>query len=208
MRSPGEGSATGWSADTWIEAARRGDAAGLGRALEPFRDHLKRIACRAIEPALATRIGASDIVQETFLAAQRGASGFRGATEAEWRAWLEVILINRLANLRRAHLGTKKRRAERLEATVDAAGARGFLQEEATSPSRRLMARERDDALEAALSRLPARYRTVVLWRHGEGLGFEAVGTRLGISADAARKLWARALLRLKQTLGPDHDPQ
>jgi RNA polymerase sigma-70 factor (ECF subfamily) len=194
--------------EAWIEAVRRGDAAGLGRALESFRDHLNQIARRAIEPALATRIGASDIVQETFLAAQRGASGFRGATEAEWRAWLEAILVNRLANARRAQLGTKKRRVERLGATVDVSGSRAFLQDEATPPCHRLIHRERDEALEAALNRLPERHRTVVLWRHDERLGFEAIGTRLGISADAARKLWARALLRLKQVLGPDHDPR
>ena len=30
--------------DSWIEAARRGDAEALGRALEPFRDYLLLVA--------------------------------------------------------------------------------------------------------------------------------------------------------------------
>jgi len=208
MQSPSEGSSIGRTAATWIEAARRGDEVGLGRALEPFREHLSRIARHAIEPALATRIEDSDLVQETFLAAQRGASRFRGATESEWRAWLEAILVNCLAKVRRTHLGTQKRRIERPATSADVAGAKGFLQDEATSPSHCLMDRERDAAIEAALLRLPDRYRSVVRWRHDDGLTFEAIGDRLGISADAARKLWARALLRLKQALGPKHDPR
>ena len=52
------------------------------------------------------------MVQDTFLAAQRGIAGFRGSTQAEWRSWLEAILINQLANLRRAYLDTRKRRGE------------------------------------------------------------------------------------------------
>ena len=57
---------------------------------------------------LATKAGASDLVQETFLAAQRGIAGFRGSTLAEWRGWLEAILTNQLANLRRSYLDTQK----------------------------------------------------------------------------------------------------
>ena len=97
----------------WIDAARRGDAAALGQALEAFREYLTLVASRGIGPGLATKAGASDLVQETFLAAQRGIAGFRGSTQAEWRAWLEAILTNQLANFRRSYLDTRKRRAER-----------------------------------------------------------------------------------------------
>ena len=57
-------------------------------------------------------------------------------------------------------------------------------------------------------SRLPEHYRQVVLWHHDEGLTFEAIAARMGISAEAARKLWGRALVCLKRNLGPDHDPR
>ena len=45
-------------------------------------------------------------------------------------------------------------------------------------------------------------------WHHDDGLTFEAIGGRLGISADGARKLWVRALIFLKRDLGPDNDPR
>lgn len=190
-----------------IDAARNGDAAALGEILEPLRDYLTLMASRGIGPALATKAGASDLVQETFLAAQRGIAGFRGSTQAEWRAWLEAILSNQLANLRRSFLDTRKRRGE---PGVAGAGTPcdDRVVDTLTSPSRQLVRRERDAALDAALRRLPEHYREVIRWRHDEGLGFEAIGDRLAISADGARKLWARALVCLKRDLGPDHAPR
>jgi RNA polymerase sigma-70 factor (ECF subfamily) len=190
-----------------IDAARRGDAAALGEVLEPYRDYLTLLARQKIGPGLVTKAGASDIVQETFLAAQRGIEGFRGSTQAEWRAWLEAILINQLANLRRSYLDTWKRRGEPAAQGGDA-GVNDRIRCSITPPSRQLQRKERDAALEDALQRLPERYQQVIRWHHDDGLNFEAIGSRLAISADGARKLWARALVCLKQDLGPDHDPR
>jgi RNA polymerase sigma-70 factor (ECF subfamily) len=193
--------------DDWIDAARRGDALALGRALEPFRDYLTLLASQKIGHGLATKAGASDLVQETFLAAQRGIEGFRGSTQAEWRAWLEAILINQLANLRRTYLDTRKRRGEPTN-HGGGVGLNDQLGDSITPPSRRLQMRERDAALGAALRELPCHYQQVIHWHHDDGLTFEAIGTRLAISADGARKLWARALVCLKRALGPDYDPR
>jgi RNA polymerase sigma-70 factor, ECF subfamily len=190
-----------------IDAARQGDATALGEILEPFRDYLTLVARRRIGPGLTAKAGASDLVQETFLAAQRGVAGFRGSTPAEWRAWLEAILVNQLANLRRAYLDTRKRRGE---AAVPGGGValNDLVRDSFTSPSRQLQRRERDTALEAALGRLPEHYRRVIRWHTYDGLTFEAIGVRLDLSADGTRKLWARALMCLKRELGPDHDPR
>jgi len=190
-----------------IEAARQGDGAALGKMLESLRGELLLKASRGIGQGMATKIGPSDIVQETFLAAHRGIERFRGTTHEEWRAWLEAILVNQLANLRRACLDTKKRRGE-----PAANGGETALHDppgdSRSTPSRQLQQRERDFALEAALNRLPDRYQQVIRWHHDDGLTFEAIGGRLGISGDAVRKLWARALVSLKRELGPDHDPR
>lgn len=188
-----------------IDAARGGDGAALGKILEPFRDYLMLMAHERLGPGLATRAGASDIVQETFLAAHRGIQGFRGTTRAEWRAWLEAILVHRIANMRRTYLDTRKRLGEPA-AAGGGAGLDVALSGSVASPSRQLRERERDIALEAAIARLPGHYREVIVWHHDQGLTFEAIGRRLGTSADAARKLWARALICLKRDLGPDHE--
>jgi RNA polymerase sigma-70 factor (ECF subfamily) len=175
----------------------------LARALEPYRGYLNLVAGGAIGPELASKLGASDMVQETFLAAQQHVGTFRGRTEPEWRAWLKAILLNHLANQRRYHAAVKRQGLE------NGAACDPRVEPSAvTPPSRHLMRRERDLALAEALDRLPPHYRRVVCWHHHERLGFGEIATRLGISADAAQKVWGRALVRLKELLGPAHDPR
>jgi len=70
------------------------------------------------------------------------------------------------------------------------------------SPSSHAAAHEKTWALEAALARLPEEYRQVILLRHDEGRPFEEIGRVMNRTANAARKLWARALERLRQELG------
>ena len=146
-----------------IDAARRGDAKALALLLEPFREYLNLMASRGIGPGLATKAGASDLVQETFLAAQKGIAGFRGSTQAEWRAWLEAILTNQLANLRRSYLDTQKRREGRKEGCGRSPSMDASIPQSITSASGQLQRQERDAAIEEALRRLPEHYRQVVL---------------------------------------------
>jgi RNA polymerase sigma-70 factor (ECF subfamily) len=191
---------------TWIEAARRGDREALGQALLSFRDYLLMVANEEIEPGLQAKGGASDLVQETFLRAQRRFEGFRGRSEAEWRNWLRSILVRHLANQRRRYYLTAKRRAQREvslqpEMRLESASC-------GETPSRVLTRREREAAVIEAVARLPDHYREVVIWHNREKLAFEEIGRRRGISAEAARKLWARALGRLRDELGPVHDSQ
>jgi RNA polymerase sigma factor (sigma-70 family) len=65
------------------------------------------------------------------------------------------------------------------------------------------MARERAELVRRALDRLPEDYRWALLWRYQETLSFEEIGRLLQRSPNAARKLWARALVRLQQELEP-----
>ncbi len=197
-----------WDVVSWIEPAKRGDLAALERALEPFRPYLTRIASRAVKALPASKIEPADLVQETFLAAHRGIAVFQGSTEGQWRAWLRIILMNHLANVRRSHLVAQKKGYERPTPREDAAALGARLPSTITPPPRRLQINERDRAIRAALKKLPEHDRELVLWHHDDGLTFEAVGGRLGISADAARKRWNRALIRLQAILGPSHDPR
>ncbi len=185
----------------------------IGGALEAFRNDLRMVARRGLAHDLAAKVDASDLVQETFLAAGRDIAQFEGNSPAELRCWLRGILQHLLANARRRYRGTRKRRVEReVPLVCREAGAdrdRGVtISASATSPSGRAMRQEREAALCEALAALPEHYRRVIQWHHQERLPFEAVADRLGISPDAARKLWGRALIRLRDALGPDHDPR
>jgi RNA polymerase sigma-70 factor (ECF subfamily) len=191
------------SFDSWIEAARRGDAEALGRALEPFRDYLLLVANQELEPELRTKLGGSDLVQETFLGAQRDLASFRGKSEAEWRLWLRAILVHLLANQRRHYRSTARRCIERELRFSET--SRWDWPATIESPSTNLVAREIEEALLTALDSLAEHHRNVVLWHHREQLPFEEVGRRLGISAEAARKHWGRALVALRKELRASH---
>jgi len=190
--------------ELWIDAARRGDNQALGQALASCRDYLLLVASDRLEPELKAKGNASDLVQETFLRAQRGIEGFRGRTASEWRHWLRSILVRNLAKERRRFAATAKRQVQR-EVTIPD-GIRLDCAANDESPSQDLERREREAALIEVLERLPDHYREVVIWHHREQLSFEEIGERREISAEAARKLWTRALGRLRKELGPAHD--
>jgi RNA polymerase sigma-70 factor (ECF subfamily) len=192
-------------ASRWLPAARAGSAEALGQALEACRGYLLLIARRELGTDLQAKASASDLVQQTFLEAQCDFGRFRGETEAELLAWLRRLLLNNLGAFARDFRGTAKRAVHREVALPPEkpSGPPAGLADDAPSPSALAVAREQAEALRRALERLPEEYRLALLLRHQEELSFEEIGKRLGRTANAARKLWARAVERLQHEWEP-----
>ena len=96
-----------------IRRARGGSDSALGQLLEAYRPYLLLVANRELPPDLRVKVGASDLVQETFLDAQRDFPRFRGSTERELLAWLRRILLTNLALVGRQFRDTEKRQLDR-----------------------------------------------------------------------------------------------
>jgi RNA polymerase sigma-70 factor (ECF subfamily) len=195
--------------EAWLAAARQGSSEALGHLLEACRPYLLQVANDNLAADLQAKQGASDLVQETFLEAQRDFGRFSGLTEGEMLAWLRCILLNNLANLTRHYRNTGKRQVQR---EVDLAHLpleemAGPLEDQGVSPSSQERARERDEALERALAQLSEDQREAIRLRNYERLSFEEVGQRLGRSGGAARKLWSRAVEHLQRILEPPNEP-
>lgn len=185
-----------------IVAARAGSADALGKLLDRFRHYLLDIANSEIDEVVRAKVGASDLVQDTFLEAHRIFPRFDGKDPNELRAWLRAILLNKLATATRQFRDTAKRQAGR-EVDLNPEGDRKVdLADSGPTPSRMMMAHERADALQAALLRLPEHYRQLIIWRQADDLSFEEIAQRLGKSVEAARKIWARAIQHLQMELG------
>src|SRR4051812_49165209 len=107
----------------WLPAARAGSMEALGQALEAYRNYLLLIANSQLDPELRVKGGASDLVQETFLEAQRDFAQFQGSSAAELQAWLRQLLLNNLATFARRFRQTHKRQMAR-EVSLDA-GSQG-----------------------------------------------------------------------------------
>jgi RNA polymerase sigma-70 factor, ECF subfamily len=195
------------SLENLVHKARTGSSSALGQLLEGCRKYLLLIAHRELDSDLRPKAGASDLVQEAFYEAQCDIAQFRGTTAQEFLAWLTGIMNHRLANHVRHYRGTHKRNVDReipLSANLDVK-YRGLSSTEVT-PSELVIARDEQSQLLAALARLPDQLRRVLVLRTWERASFVEIGVELNISADAARKQWSRAVLRLRQEIGGSDD--
>jgi RNA polymerase sigma-70 factor (ECF subfamily) len=192
-------------ASQYLAAARAGSREALGQALEICRGYLLRVANEGLDADLRAKAGASDLVQETFLEAQRDFAQFHGKSVEELRAWLRRLLLNNVANFTRQYRQRAKREIGR-EVALDAGGSsheRGAgLAADMLSPSGQAVAQEQAEALARAVEKLPADYRQVLRLRHEEQLTFEEIGQRMQRTANAARMLWLRAVERLQEEMG------
>ncbi|MBL9124572.1 MAG: sigma-70 family RNA polymerase sigma factor [Planctomycetaceae bacterium] len=199
---------TGDNADTpWTELlkrAREGCPEALGRLLEPYRSYLLGTANQGLADDLKAKEGASDIVQETFFEALDGFKRFKGESPDELEHWLRAILGFRLVDFARRYRQGGKRQIEREVRLESAAGADlngEQLAGRERTPRSYAIAQEEALRLWRAMAALPERDALVLRLRDQEGLPFTEIGQRLGVSADAARKAWVRALQHLRQEL-------
>ena len=176
--------------------------------IERYRGYLAALARLqvAARPWLASKLDASDLVQQTLLKAHAARAEFRGQTAAELVGWLRQILSRTLANELRA-FGQAKRNvgAERsLEADLDASSCRldAWLAADHTSPSQHFGRAERAAALAAAVDSLPPDQREVVLLKHCHGLSLADVAARTDRTPAAVAGLLRRGLARLRELLG------
>lgn len=181
-----------------IEEARNGSRAALGQVLETCRNYLLLTANQELEPEIQAKVAPSDVVQKTYLEASRDFAQFRGRTEAELLGWLRGILLHNLANVRRDFRETGKRQLDRERPF--AAGKELFSRDPHT-PGAALAAQEQRQLVLRALEQLPEHYRDVLRLRQQENCSFVEIGERTGRTAEAARKLWARAVEHLKEIL-------
>jgi RNA polymerase sigma-70 factor (ECF subfamily) len=187
-----------------LARAREGDRGERDRLFEACRGYLALVARTQVESWLQAKADASDLVQQTLLEAHRGFDRFEGKTEAEWLAWLRRILSHNAADLVRRYRGTSKRQARReipLRRPSDDSQAGGAPEPAGRelSPSQQLIAHDRDLQIAAALDRLAADHREVIVLRNLERLPFDVVAERMGRSRPAVQMLWARAIKKLQE---------
>ena len=187
-----------------LHAARAGSVDALGQALESCRVYLTMVADRELDPALRAKGGASDIVQETFMEAQRAFPRFSSESKAEFQAWLRRMLLNNVADFRRRYQGTDRRAMSReiaLEAGSSSADWRGALAAQIATPSGDFSQRETEAELEAAIRTMPEDYQQIITFRYYENRSFEEIAVLMNRTANAVRKLFARAIERLQREL-------
>jgi RNA polymerase sigma-70 factor (ECF subfamily) len=195
--------------DSRIRAAQAGSVQALGELLEGCRQYLLLVANQELRHDLQAKLGASDLVQETFLEAQRGFERFDGRSQDDLLAWLRQILRNNLRDAARSYCSSMKRSIHReipfVEQDASAAISIQSFPDSSETPSWPIRRREQVDAVRRCMERLTSDYRQVIVLRNLEMKSFVEIGRMIGRSPDAARKLWGRAMQTLAAEMG-DND--
>jgi RNA polymerase sigma-70 factor (ECF subfamily) len=187
-----------------LARARAGDTAARDRLFAHCRDYLGPAARACVEHWLRAKVDASDLVQQTLLEAHRGFDHFRGATEAEWLAWLRCILDHNAADFVRRYRGTGKRQVGREVPLAGPASSTPGCGEPAAAgetPSAAAVRQEGEQRLTAALAALAQDHREVIQLRNLQRVPFNEVARRMGRSRPAAQMLWMRAIQKLQEVM-------
>jgi RNA polymerase sigma-70 factor, ECF subfamily len=169
--------------------AKHGDAAAYE---ELVRMH-QAIAFRVAFVAVGDRGDAEEAVQDGFVKAYRALGRFRDG--APFRPWLLQIVANEARNRRRS---SGRRAGLALRAAAAASG------DAAPSPEAAALSHERRERLLAALGSLDERDRAVLVHRFLLDLGEEETAAALGVRRGTVKSRTARALERLRATLGEE----
>jgi len=197
-------SITGETFATLLRAAQSGSREASGRLIEQFRPYLLLIANEDLGADMRGKVGASDVVQDAMLSAQRTIEHFRGQSPQELRGWLRRIVINDVLETQRKYKGTEKRQLNR-EIAIHGTDSVNISPDPACNemtPSAWMLAQEEAERLRQAMRQLPDEYQQVLELRNWQDMAFADIGSRMNRSPEAARKLWSRAVVQLQQILG------
>jgi len=159
---------------------RAGDSDAFRALMQRHQARLLRLVGRFV----GSREDAEDVVQETFIAAHRQMSRFRG--DASFGTWLGRIAIYKALKVAR-----RERRATPLEGNP--------ARQSADEPDRAAAI-----AVREAVARLPEKLRLPVVLRFWEGLSGKEIAEKLGWKQSTVWTRLYRGLERLKRELEGD----
>jgi RNA polymerase sigma-70 factor (ECF subfamily) len=194
-------SSTEFDDPAFIERLRRGEPDAYRRLIRRFHGSLVGVAASVI----GSHAQAEEVVQDAWLAVFAGIGRFEG--RAAIGTWLFSIVLNRARTRRGREIRLVALPAEE-DAPADAArfAADGhWLQMprpwDELDPERLVAGRQLWDHVQAAIDRLPAGQRAVIILRDVEGNDAETACALLGISPENQRVLLHRARMRVRDAI-------
>lgn len=194
--------------DRLLADARRGDVDEL---LARFREPLRRVIDLRLDPVLARRVDASDIVQDVLIEANQRLTAYLKSPDMPFHLWLRHLAKDRIIDTHRRHRTAQRRSIDREQPINRPAWA----DESENSLVAQLIDAEKTPASEAiqgelarrlagALNELSEDDREIILLRHHEQLANQDVAKLLALTEAATSMRYLRALRRLRGVLLPD----
>jgi RNA polymerase sigma-70 factor (ECF subfamily) len=194
-----------------LSQARAGRPEAVERLLTAHREPLRRMIGLRLDPALAARVDASDVVQDVLLEAHRRLADYLRNPTMPFGLWLRHIAKDHVIDAHRRHRQAQRRSLDREQPLVPAALAdhssfelAGQILDQELTPATAAIRHELQRRLDAAVAGLDEDDREVILMRHGEQLSNQEVAAALGLSEAAASMRYLRAVRRLRAVLLPE----
>lgn len=182
----------------------RGLRAGIESAYEELLDRYQQPVYGMVYRLLGDQSDACDVVQEVFLKVFRSVNSFK--ERSSLRTWIYRIAVNEAHNHRRWFSRHKKREVaieheDREHRSFDATPDPG------PSPFDFTLDRETHRLLEKALDEVSPVFRTAVVLRDIEGLGYEEIAEILQISLGTVKSRILRGREALRRVLSERLEP-
>lgn len=197
--------------DKLLADARRGDAGAVDALLGEFREPLRKAVGLRLDPVLARRVDASDIVQDVLIEANQRLTEYLKKPDMPFHLWLRHLAQDRIIDAHRRHRLAQRRSVDREQPIArpnwadesDASLVAQLIDTDRTPASGAIQA-ELARRLAAAVNELGEDDREIILLRHHEQLANQDVAAVLGLTEAAASMRYLRALRRLRAVLVPD----
>ncbi len=169
------------------ELARAGDRIAFAALVRRYQDRLFRFVARMV----GSRDDAFDLVQDTFVKAWQALPGWQ--PQASIGTWLFQIARNGAIDL--------LRQRKTLAVAIPPESATEMPDMRA-GPEQSAATAEQLRHLEAALARINAEHREVLLLREVEQMSYEEIAATLGINIGTVKSRIARARVALLEIVG------
>jgi RNA polymerase sigma-70 factor (ECF subfamily) len=191
-----------------LDRARDGEAGAVERLLDVHREPLRRMIGLRLDPALAGRVDASDVVQDVMLEVSQRLADYLRNPAMPFHLWLRHIAKDHVIDAHRRHRQAQRRSLDREQplvpagladqSSLDLAGQ--FLDREIT-PASAAVRHELQKRMQQAVAGLDEDDREIILMRHYEQLSNQEVATALGLTEAAASMRHLRAVRKLRAAL-------
>jgi RNA polymerase sigma-70 factor (ECF subfamily) len=187
-----------------LNRARAGDEQALDELLSRCREPLRRAVGLRLDPKLAHREDASDVVQKTLVEAHRRFRDYLKDPRMPFTLWLRHIAQDRIIDTHRRHQAAGRRSIDREQAEAAAPDASSVmlvahLMDQELTPASAAVQRELTDRLEQVMAELDDPDREILLMRYYEQMSNQEIAATLNLTEAAASMRHLRALRRLKE---------
>jgi RNA polymerase sigma-70 factor (ECF subfamily) len=142
---------------------------------------------------------AADVCQDIFIKVFRNVRGFRG--DSSLKTWIFRIAFSEILNRMRWWKRRFRSSTVSLDDDHNGNGSPIHLTAGTPSPLQALESKEREQAIQQALTKLSGEHRSIVVLRDIEGFSYNEIANILGISCGTVKSRLARARADMKKSL-------